>query len=370
MTQIYEIVDLINKGNDNSESIIFTSFIVESAIHVNTIKYLIEHNCIKDLHEDVTIHDVISFSINWDELFSLGIYRTKDEFVRSNQNALRNEFYIEEEQIYDSSKSSFLDLYKSILTLRENLIGIANHCFEESDSFYIIISNKLQSIVVDMSYSIENFHSEDIQIICNFATILSEHNEKQKLYIAELIDYFINSTSANLAGLLDNLRLVLDRCNSSYELYLSDFSFNKIKLEIDSKALEYTNKLQGVINESQTKLIAIPSAFILAAASLNFNADNILLDVKNISIIIGALIFAILIQLFLSNQLSSLEFIKNSIDEYKKLSAAEKITYINDKFEIVDKVCRQQKSRIKTANWLLWITPCILIILLIIKTYI
>ena len=367
MIRVREIVDLIHKGNDNSESITFANFTIESDTQVNIIEYLTEHNCIKDLYDDITINTVISFSIDWEELLSLGVYRTKDEFVRLNQERLRNEFYIEEEQIFESSRSLFLDLYKCILRLRENLKDIASHCFEESGSDYIIISNNQQSVVVDMSYGIENFHSKDIQIISDLATILAEHNEKQKLYIAELVDYFINSKLVNLASLLDDFRYVLDRCNSSYELYLSDFSYNKLKLEIDSKTLEYTSKLQGVINDSQTKLIAIPTAFVLAATSLNFNIDNILLDFKNIAIIIGTLVFAILIQLFISNQLSSLEFIKDSINEYKKLYDTNKIPYINDKFKKIDKVCQQQHNRIILANSLLWATPIILILFLIIK---
>ena len=105
----------------------------------------------------------------------------------------------------------------------------------------------------------------------------------------------------------------------------------------------------------------------MATTSLNFNIDNILLDFKNIAIIIGTLVFAILIQLFISNQLSSLEFIKDSINEYKKLYDTNKIPYINDKFKKIDKVCQQQHNRIILANSLLWATPIILILFLIIK---
>ena len=101
---------------------------------------------------------------------------------------------------------------------------------------------------------------------------------------------------------------------SSYQYYLRDFSYNKLKVELDSKALEFAQKIQTVINDSQTKLIAIPTVFDLVIATFDFDK---ILSSKNVGAIISLFIFSILLQLFLDNQRSALKFIKQNIDSYK-----------------------------------------------------
>lgn len=138
----------------------------------------------------------------------------------------------------------------------------------------------------------------------------------------------------------------------SYNFFLKDFSFNKLKLEIDTKALDFNQKLQGVINDSQGKLIAIPTAFVLVLTTFNFEK----VDLKNWAILTSTLIFTFFIQIFLQNQKSSLRFIKENI-EYYKLTFNEDLIRISDSFSHLESEYKNQKRRIDLLQFLLWLVP-------------
>lgn len=127
-----------------------------------------------------------------------------------------------------------------------------------------------------------------------------------------------------------------------------------MKIELDSKALEFAQKIQSVINESQTKLIAIPTVFVLAFVSFDYSD---LLSNKNIFTIISLFIFAILIQLFLNNQFSTLRFINENVISYKDTFKRNDIDKISSKFSLVDKEREKQEKRLILIEAILWLIP-------------
>lgn len=361
MIEIKEIVTFLAQGNDNSEQIVFDSWVVENQHQAEIINYLYEKDCVKDFYGDASINDTITFSIDWENLLSLKIYRTKEEFIRANQRGISSNFYIDENNCYHDSQSDFLELYKNVIQLRNSLTNLARHSFIESGEDCIVLSNNQQSIVMRLSYEISKGLEQKRKLIGSFASVLEIQSEKQKLYIAELVQFYLNRYQSSLNELLNEIEEIYDRCENSYEFYLSNFSSNKLRLEIDSKMLDYTTRLQGVINDSQSKLIAIPTAFVLAAASISFKSDDMILGSKNIAVLISLLLFAGLIQIFLSNQFSTLDLIKESLKEFKSSYSACKIDFVNESFLRVEKIWKEQHRRIFITNILLWVVPVVLI---------
>jgi len=142
-----------------------------------------------------------------------------------------------------------------------------------------------------------------LKALIQYRISLKERTLKKKMiFINELIES-LNSREENsrFKYFLSHITEFYDKCNNAYQFYLRDFSYNKLKIELDSKALEYTQKIQSVINDSQTKLIAIPTAFVLVFAAFDFTD---LLAIKNIATILSLFIFALLIQFFLNNILN------------------------------------------------------------------
>ncbi|WP_287212773.1 hypothetical protein, partial [Muribaculum sp.] len=144
--------------------------------------------------------------------------------------------------------------------------------------------------------------------------------------------------------------------------YIRNFSYNKLKSELDNAILDYSKKIQSVINDAQSKLIAIPAAFVLAAANIEF--DNIL-SIKNIAILISLYIFALLIGIFLNNQSSVLNMIDINIQSYKG-SFGGNGNVVKDAFILVDKELIKQKNRLFITQFINWGIPALLTLLYIV----
>jgi hypothetical protein len=126
--------------------------------------------------------------------------------------------------------------------------------------------------------------------------------------------------------------------------------------------LDYSKKIQSVINEAQTKLIAIPTAFVLAISNMDFSD---ILNNKNIGIICSLFVFSWLIELFIKNQQSALTFINQNINLYKgSFKTTNKI--VQESFEVVDKEWKKQNQRVAIIRYITWGIPILLLIISII----
>ena len=124
--------------------------------------------------------------------------------------------------------------------------------------------------------------------------------------------------------------------------------------------LAFAKKIQGVVNESQTKLIAIPAAIVFACTTLEYEKIN---SIKNYLILVGMIMFCIFIQIFINNQKSALKFIENNITIYKQSFSNNK-QILENSFIEVDKEKDKQKYRLLTVQILLWLNPTLIFALL------
>lgn len=199
----------------------------------------------------------------------------------------------------------------------------------------------------------------------NYATELFKKNnsEEKLLFINELMEFLSNVTEENrFVYLLQNFNEYYSKSIDSFQYYIRNFSYNKLKSELDNAILDYSKKIQSVINDAQSKLIAIPAAFVLAAANIEF--DNIL-SIKNIAILISLYIFALLIGIFLNNQSSVLNMIDINIQSYKG-SFGGNGNVVKDAFILVDKELIKQKNRLFITQFINWGIPALLTLLYIV----
>jgi hypothetical protein len=69
-----------------------------------------------------------------------------------------------------------------------------------------------------------------------------------------------------------------------------------------------------------------------------------------------------LIQLFLNNQKSTMNFIKDNIFAYKETFSGSEIKDISKKFTLVEEEYGKQKARLKVVEIILWFVPVAAII--------
>lgn len=357
------ILQIINNSESKIESgtLICNNYVIND---LECLSCLLDKDCLEQTIyiDELKKGDKIDLELNLYRLKSLGFYYYFNDFIQKNKYEIPiDDYYIFDIKCSKTNQNEAVLKYEAIINLINSIKNIAKHNFKEIDIENSIIYKDDRSLLLPFNFEssdITSINKEFVNLINEISELFNkDRTEKKLLYLNELIDYLTDEKeSSRFTFLLSNFSDYYERCNNAYQFYLRDFSYNKLKIEIDSKALGYTQKIQTIINESQTKLIAIPTAFVLVFATFDF-ID--LFAIKNIADLIGLFVFAIIIQLFLNNQKSALNFIKDNISSYKESFQINDIEKISNRFKIVDQELKKQRIRFLIVECILWLIPLI-----------
>lgn len=328
------------------------------------ILFLEEKNVLENILSSKKEGIVIDLELSLAHLNSLGFYEDCETFVLKNKFKLPSAlFYIEELDSFSTDDNEFVRKYTSVINLISGIKKISKYSYLETDIENSIIYRDNQSIFLAFDFDfndIKSLKGNDIDKLDSIAEIFANEidSEKKLVFINQLIEVLTSKEeNFRFKFLLSQIVPFYEKSNNAYQFYLRDFSYNKLKIELDSKALEYTQKIQAVINDSQTKLIAIPTAFVLAFAAFDFTNSY---TIKNVAIILSLIVFATLIQLFLNNQKSTLNFIAENIDSYKETFLENSIENVSSKFSLVGIELKKQRNRLRIMEIINWGIPVLL----------
>ncbi|MEK6669979.1 MAG: hypothetical protein AABZ19_14245 [Pseudomonadota bacterium] len=189
----------------------------------------------------------------------------------------------------------------------------------------------------------------------------SDHHRDQKRTIIRnaLLEMFKGQLVVRLSDVLARFEDFVERVRSAYTLYTTDFSFEKLRSELDKQNLEDMLRLNKTFSDIQNQLLAIPAAMLLVGA--NVKANN---NAANIATIVGVSIFVWIMLKLIRNQNSSI----GAINEEVRLRQSKITTQPSDiseqllpRFtELSDRVTHQQSvlSGIRCAVWCVWFITC------------
>ncbi len=123
-------------------------------------------------------------------------------------------------------------------------------------------------------------------------------------------------------------QMVRNACNSWTRDHMVRESM-EICEEWEERRMEFTLQLNRVFSEIQNKVIAIPVVILLIGGQMETGAG---LNIKNVSILISAVLFAILTWLLMDNQREALDAIKKEIEVVGDRSCS-KVPGIKSKLE-------------------------------------
>lgn len=271
----------------------------------------------------------------------------------------QKEVYIYELNDYLNNARQFKDKYSLVIDLIDELQKIAKYSYKEEEILNAIIVREDKSLFLYLKYSAEDIDSIDdneLTLISSFIDILKSDTttDKRNIYLNQLIEFLSDKEELiRFSFLIQNFKDYIKVSSSTYNYYQRNFSYNKLKVELDAKALEFYQKLQGVINNSQTKLIAIPTALVFALSTLDYIDIN---SLKNYLIVVGLILFCMFIQIFINNQKSAINFIEENITYYKNTHANNK-SELEKSFSKVDTERKKQIKRLRQIQILLWLVP-------------
>lgn len=138
----------------------------------------------------------------------------------------------------------------------------------------------------------------------------TDHHRDQKRNIirTSLLEICKGQLVTRLSELLPKYSDFVDRVKSSYSLYTADFSFEKLKLDIDKQNVEDILRLNKTLADIQNQLLALPAALMLASAGVK---EGIV--ATNLSIWIGVSVFAWVMHNLVKNQQNSVAAIEQEV---------------------------------------------------------
>lgn len=151
-------------------------------------------------------------------------------------------------------------------------------------------------------------------------------DQKRNIIRSALIDLFKGKRQIRLGDLLRKYSTFLDSVKSSYAMYAADFSYEKVRGEVEKQNLEDTLRLNKTLADIQNQLLALPAALILAGAGIQ---EGTLM--KNGAIFLGVCVFTWLMLKLIGNQRHSIEAIQQEV-EVRKARLTEQPPEVSSKF--------------------------------------
>ena len=352
----------------NATANLFTfSYCVLERNEIDLLTELEISNIINENKENISESELLlgntyQFDLSWTLFRKYGVYTTCSDFVKFHNGTKNKEYYVLEinctEKDYDNF---FIKNYNDLNAIVEFLTSLADDSIQ--DKLIIYSENKYMKIFKSFDAAIlsqENYILEKDLIVRFLEDYGKSSQEIKVIFKNELINFLqdLNDTE-KLKYLFGHFSEFYQKCTLGYEYYLSNFSYNKLKIELNNAVSDFHKNIRSVINDSQTKLVAIPASVLLVFT--NVDTNEIIQD-KNIFIFLASVIFALLMNFFIINQLKALSIIKSNKNSYIELFERKKdsITLshaIESSTSEINSEIECQRSTLIIINIINWIIP-------------
>ncbi|WP_446809395.1 hypothetical protein ACH50O_19400 [Methylomonas sp. 2BW1-5-20] len=229
-------------------------------------------------------------------------------------------FYLaDSDTLYTGNETDLLPnarQYLAATRLFALLSKVADHHGGVGDSKTLVF---LQQSKIEIT---PQYSSTELTELKNLAAFESEfiasqaHQEQKKSIIKTvLFEQFSGANRLPFGTVLQRFDDFFEKVQASYDLYVAEFSFQKVKTEIEKEKLDAMIKLNKVFSDVQSQLLTVPVALVLVGGQLE---DKGAWSNKNLLIWLGALVFAVLMDLLIRNQRHTLTAVKQEIDQQRQ----------------------------------------------------
>lgn len=373
-SKLTNIRELIAKSIVSEDEDLYVLNLTPSVADIVLLENLFEKSVIEQITtngavlgiEEVTVGNKIKVELIPHGLEKFSHYHDFESFKNANEFAVPDEFYIRELEYMhgESPENPLIKSYFSVVKLIASLFPLSWFDSGESNIVYLMQDKRAVALPISYNTSLLELNSMDEKNLSQFLSELTGNIERKKIYMKELIDFLGQKDDQNqrfcyLVKFFDDF---YKKCEAAYAFFLSDFSYSKLKLELEAAILDYSKNIRTIINDSQVKLIAIPAAFLVGSTQLDFENPFI---IKNWLIVIVSFVFSTLIEIFIQNQESSVKIFAENTKNYKTsfrlknqdIGAKEVQTLqtiISGSFKAIDDELAMQTSRLGIIRFINW----------------
>jgi len=289
-----------------------------NSIDESTIRemYRIEDSDSISLSE-VKLGDEISIAIDLSTYSNY--YESIDDFLSSNKFSTINEvFYINELKYLNGESQSNL-FYTKYLKLQEHinfLTSIATHHLEQEGRRILYFQKYDNLLVLDLNYDQSTINGNEFNSISDLKSHIDhqgDHETRKKLYTIELIN-LLDERNSTLNEVIKSWDQVEMNYRKSHQVYLEEFSFNKIKTSSQEYFHELTDRIYSTIHKFSGYILAIPIAYVFILRYFDFNGKSFQKD--TFLLLIGLLYFIVIWFVLLRNLSMAFKVIEDDISKF------------------------------------------------------
>lgn len=203
-----------------------------------------------------------------------------------------------------------LTRYRALLTVVALLREAANYVSDLHRELVFIGEDKTVVPTIFHASDLPSTIEEQAGRLCALLDGATHRDEKTGLLADAVVEIVRSHRRADrFVYLLANLEMLCDRVEKGYRLFVSSFSYSKVKKEIETARLDYVGKIHRTITEIQGQLLGIPVATIVVATQLKQPTRCDVAFWTNTAVLLGAWIFIGLLWLAVRNQRHTLDTI-------------------------------------------------------------
>ncbi|MFC6858927.1 hypothetical protein [Zunongwangia atlantica] len=275
---------------------------------------------------------------------NLEYYETFEEFIASNKHTKPlDEYYIHELK-YKQGKDKKLKEIRNYEKLQELIFFLKELCTYKKSTFgspelFFHKPDKICSVILE--YSEEIIEKIDIKTkieeLKDHVFEKSDKESRKKIFINEMIN-ILHQEKINFEKLVKKWDDITESYYTSFNIYLSEFSFQKIKNSSQEYFHELTDRIYSTISKFSTYILTIPVAYLFILRFFDFKGESLAKD--SFLLIIGISYFIIIWFVLLNNISKAFSSIEKDIVNFQ-----ERISNETDLDEITSKL---EEQKIKT----------------------
>lgn len=276
----------------------------------------------KDDLTNAKVGDEISVHVG-PPVLSLGrLARTLDILLTSPRAYIEfpTHFYVVENKLSDRdlTKRSLL-AYRAVISLVSLLAETATYLDQMEQKLFYFKDGKVEVPVRYNAASLDSISLIDIQSLLSKFEGDALHRAQKLTILAEAVASIVRSQSegARFETILRNLDYLAVSVEDGYRLFVSSFSYEKIKSDVEAANLDFISKIHRTFVDVQGQLLGVPIAAVVVASQMKV-AEKCGLEVwTNVAVLAGAWVFVLFLAASIANQFLTLGAISTEVKRQK-----------------------------------------------------
>lgn len=257
----------------------------------------------------------------------------------------RDNYYLVEGGFFsaDQNVPVVVNKYRQVLRL-VNLLGESAHYLDVTREEMIFYKDG--RFVVPIIYGMKEIEALDFAVFEKLEKfVLDPYHKDQKIkMLSENIIEMLNfiPVKERFSFLVENLDDLFGRLRAGYNLFASDYTYEKAVTEVHAFKVDVVTKIHKAITDIQAQVLGIPIATFIALSQLKKTSSLNAQFAANTAIFAGVAVFCFLLIGFLMNQRSTLKTIEGEVARqskvFEKRFEEKKVEYLAEFKSIEDRL--------------------------------